>query len=58
MEDLQQQFDALTEQKKALWEEVKNLAPNYEFEGTPQWEEIKKLDAQLRTLQTQIQGGQ
>jgi len=53
---IEQQFETLTQQKVALWEQVKAM-PNYEFEQTPQWTQIRELDARLLTLDQQIKGG-
>lgn len=53
---LEQEFEALTQQKVALWEQVKHM-PNYEFESTPQWAQIRELDAQLLTLDQKIKEG-
>jgi len=54
MEELQQQFDDLTEQKKALWDEIKD---NTLYELSDQWKQIAVLDDQLRALRTKIEGG-
>ncbi len=53
---LQQDFDTLTEQKKALWAEIKDLNKgNYEYEQAPQWKEIQKLDSQLLVIRSKIE---
>jgi len=54
MEELQQQFDDLTEQKVALWESIKG---NNLYERTSEWQEIRELDNKLLELRSKIEGG-
>jgi hypothetical protein len=47
---------------EALWETLvarlsSEQISNYEYERETEWEEIKKIDAQLLNLQAQIEGG-
>jgi DNA-directed RNA polymerase specialized sigma54-like protein len=51
---LQQQFDALTQRKLELWDQIKD---NPLYELTDQWKEIAKVDEQLWNIYHQLKGG-
>lgn len=54
MEELQTQFNELTQRKIELWEQIK---ANALYELTEQWKEIESIDRQLFSLKAQIEGG-
>jgi hypothetical protein len=63
MEELKQQFDELTERKKAIWATLTDRLAHddiyygYAHEKEPEWKEIVELDRKLIALSAQIKGG-